>query len=65
LLVFQINSYLFRFNPNVYDSLGEAMAKKGLTNDAIAQYEKVLELDPENNNAKEQLAKLRKDKEDS
>lgn len=59
LIVFQINSYLFKFNPNVYDSLAEALLKKGMTDEAIVQYEKVLEMDPENKNAIEQLAMLK------
>ena len=59
LVIFQMNTYLFRYNPNVYDSYGEALAKAGRKDEAIQQYEKVLKIDPENKNAIDQLDKLR------
>lgn len=58
-VVFQINTFLFRYDPNVFDSYGEVLAKKGMTQESIAQYEKVLQIDPENKNALEQLAMLK------
>lgn len=54
-LVFQMNTLCFRYNPNVYDSYGKILAEMGATEQAIKQYEKVLSIDPENKNAKEQL----------
>ena len=45
---------------NGYDSLGEAYMKAGENELAVQNYEKSLELDPANNNAKEMLEVLRK-----
>ena len=45
---------------NGYDSLGEAYMKAGENDLAIQNYQKSLELDPGNNNAKEMLEVLRK-----
>ncbi len=45
---------------NAYDSLGEAFMKAGEKELAIKNYEKSLELDPKNENAKEMLKYLRK-----
>jgi len=43
---------------NAYDSLGEAYMKNGDKKKAIQNYKKSLELNPNNNNAKEMLEKL-------
>jgi tetratricopeptide (TPR) repeat protein len=43
----------------VYDSLGEAYAAAGKKELAIENYEKSLELDPKNENAKDRLKKLK------
>lgn len=51
LLVFQFNTFMFRHDPNVYDSYAEALMISGDTTNAIVNYEKVLELDSENENA--------------
>ena len=45
---------------NAYDSLGEAYMKAGDNEKAIKNYKKSLELNPENNNAKKMLEKLKK-----
>jgi len=45
---------------NAYDSLGEAYMKAGERELAIKNYEKSLELDPRNENAKKMLKDLRK-----
>ncbi|MBL6448039.1 hypothetical protein JMN32_17105 [Fulvivirga sp. 29W222] len=58
IYTFELNTYLFRYEPNVYDSYGEALAMAGKVKEAKIQYQKVLELDPENNNARQQLAEL-------
>jgi cytochrome c-type biogenesis protein CcmH/NrfG len=42
----------------VWDSLGEAFMKSGDTEDAIANYNRSLALNPGNGNAKAYLAKL-------
>lgn len=44
---------------DAYDHLGEAYAKAGKRELAIESYKKSLELDPENENGKEWLKKLR------
>lgn len=54
-LAFQMNTLCFRYNPNVYDSYGEALALMGNTADAIKQYKKVLKINPEDENALAQL----------
>ncbi len=59
LLTFHFNTRYFRYNPNVYDSYAEALAKDGQTDRSIEVYEKVLLLDRSNANAREQLRKLR------
>jgi CubicO group peptidase (beta-lactamase class C family) len=57
--VFQRNAQEFPQSSNVYDSLAEAYMKVGEKDLAIANYEKSLQLDPKNQNAVEQLKKLR------
>lgn len=59
--VFKKNVELYPQSGNVYDSLGEAYAKVGQKDMAIQNYEKSLQLDPKNNNAVEQLKKLKGD----
>jgi len=56
--VFQINTNLFPFSPNCFDSLGEAYLAAGMKDNSKACYQRVLELDPQNSNAKAQLEKL-------
>ncbi len=56
--VFKLNVELFPGSFNVYDSLGEAYMKSGDNKNAIKNYQKSLELNPENNNAKEMLKVL-------
>lgn len=59
--VFQKNAELYPQSSNVYDSLGEAYAKVGQKDPAIQNYEKSLSMDPKNQNAVEQLTKLKGD----
>ncbi len=59
--VFKKNVQEYPQSSNVYDSLAEAYAKVGQKDLAIQNYEKSLQLDPKNNNALEQLKKLRSD----
>jgi cytochrome c-type biogenesis protein CcmH/NrfG len=49
---------LYPQSANVYDSLGEAHMTDGQKKLAIQNYKKSLELNPDNNNAKEMLEKL-------
>jgi CubicO group peptidase (beta-lactamase class C family) len=62
ITVFQLNVQEFPASSNVYDSLGEAYMKVGQNDLAIANYEKSLQLNPKNQNAVEQLKKLRSPK---
>jgi len=57
--IFKLNVSEYPNSSNVYDSLGAAYMKNGQKKLAIKNYEKSLELDPENNNAKEMLKKLK------
>ncbi len=59
LMVFQKNVQEYPQSSNVYDSLGEAYMKTGQKDLAIQNYEKSLQIDPKNNNAVEQLKKLK------
>ncbi len=57
--VLDLNRQLFPQSPNVYDSYAEALMGRGDNEGAIRNYEKVLELDPENSHALEVLKELR------
>jgi len=57
--VFALNAELFPGSGNVWDSLAEAHMSRGDTEEAIRFYEKALQLDPENENARQRLAALR------
>lgn len=59
--VFKLNVSNYPKSFNAYDSLADAYMVKGDTTSAVKNYEKSLELNPENQNAKEQLQKLKKD----
>lgn len=56
--IFKMNAELFPEIPNVYDSLGEAYLKKGDKINAKKNYQKVLDLQPGNPNAKKILEEL-------
>ncbi len=58
--VFKLNAKLFPGEPNVWDSLAEAYMNAGKKDLAIANYKKVLELAPNNPNAKKMLQQLQK-----
>ena len=58
--IFKLNVELFPHSSNVYDSLGEAYMLNGDKELAIQNYQKSLELDPDNTNAHMMLKKLRK-----
>jgi tetratricopeptide (TPR) repeat protein len=57
--VFKLNVKLHPDSWNVYDSLGEAYAAAGDKKDAIANYEKSIQLNPNSQSGKETLAKLK------
>jgi tetratricopeptide (TPR) repeat protein len=60
ILVFQTNVELYPESSNVYDSLGEAYMINGEADRAMENYQKSLDLDPNNTNAVEMLERLRK-----
>lgn len=58
LTVFYYNTRFYKYNPNVYDSYAEALAKSGQKEESIKNYETVLLLDRNNSHAREQIIKL-------
>ena len=61
IAVFEQNVEMFPAAFNTYDSLGEAYLMAGETHLAISNYERSLELNPENNNAATVLKRLKTD----
>ncbi|WP_373517457.1 tetratricopeptide repeat protein [Pricia sp.] len=59
LEIFKLNVTLYPDSWNTYDSLGEAYAASGNKKLAIENYLKSLELNPENDNGREWLSKLK------
>jgi tetratricopeptide (TPR) repeat protein len=58
ILIFEFATSLYPSSANLFDSLGEAYLYKGDTANAILNYRKSLDLNPENENAVLQLKKL-------
>lgn len=58
--LFIMNTFAFPKSANAFDSLGEAYMNKGDKPLAIKNYEKSLELNPNNGNAKDMLLELRR-----
>lgn len=56
--VFRVNTILYPNSDNVYDSLGEAYLKAGQKDKAKQNYQKVLEINPNNESAAKALKKL-------
>jgi len=59
ILIFAFNVEAYPDAFNTYDSLGEAYMVAGQRDLAIANYERSLELNPENENGRQMLARLR------
>jgi len=59
ILIFELNVEEYPAASNPYDSLGEAYMIAGDRERAIENYEKSLELDPANDNARQMLERLR------
>jgi tetratricopeptide (TPR) repeat protein len=57
--VFRLNVSAYPQSANAYDSLGEALAATGNIGEAIRNYERSLQLNPGNTNARDRLARLR------
>ena len=60
--LFELNVEEYPNSANTYDSLGEAYMNAGNKELAIKNYEKSLQLNPQNKNAEEMLKKLRNNK---
>lgn len=60
--IFKLNVEMFPQSANAYDSLGEAYMMNGDKELAIKNYEKSLELNPQNTKAVDTLKKLRGNK---
>jgi thiol-disulfide isomerase/thioredoxin len=60
LYVFDLNTKIFPYKYNVYDSLAEAYLKLENYNEALKNYYKVLSLKPDETNAKEMIEKIKK-----
>lgn len=60
IAIFQLNVEEYPKSGNVYDSLGEAYAKDGQKEKAVANYRKAVELDPKNENAAAKVKELEK-----
>ncbi|WP_396602904.1 thioredoxin family protein [Algibacter sp. R77976] len=59
LYVFDLNTKIFPYKYNVYDSLGEAYFKAENHNEALKNYYKVLSLKPDDENAVEMIEKIK------
>jgi glyoxylase-like metal-dependent hydrolase (beta-lactamase superfamily II) len=57
--IFRLNIEVYPDNANAYDSMGEAYMTRGDKDLAITNYEKSLELDPSNQNARAMLDQLK------
>ena len=56
--IFKLNIKNYPGSANVYDSLGEAYMNSGNREEAVYNYRRSLELNPENDNAREMLERL-------
>ena len=56
--IFKLNVIAFPQSANAYDSLGEAYLESGDKKSAVENYKKSLELNPDNENAREVLKKI-------
>jgi tetratricopeptide (TPR) repeat protein len=57
--IFKLNVETYPQSANVYDSLGEAYMTNGDKEPAVRNYQRAVELNPQNTNAIEMLKKLR------
>lgn len=61
LYVFDLNTKIYPYNSNVFDSLGEAFYYAKKYNEAVKNYGKVLALKPDDKNAFEMIEKIKKE----
>lgn len=59
LICFELNTYLFPYNPNVFDSFGEALMLNNENKKALKMYKRVVELKPNDETAKNKIQKLK------
>jgi tetratricopeptide (TPR) repeat protein len=59
IIIFEVNARTHPHSANAYDSLGEAYADARDKQHALAAYQRSLELNPENANAREMMKKLK------
>ncbi|WP_223032571.1 thioredoxin domain-containing protein [Hanstruepera marina] len=59
LYIFNLNTQIFPYKYNVYDSLGEAYFETKNYDNALKNYYKVLSLKPDDDNAKEMIEKIK------
>jgi thiol-disulfide isomerase/thioredoxin len=59
LYIFNVNTKIFPYKSNVYDSLGEGYYDSKNYEEALKNYNKVLELRPEDENAKAMIVKIK------
>ena len=59
LYIFDLNTKIFPYKHNVYDSLGEAYFKTENHTEALKNYYKVLSLKPDDKNALEMVEKIK------
>ncbi|MEJ2343490.1 MAG: tetratricopeptide repeat protein, partial [Gemmatimonadales bacterium] len=57
--IFKLNVEAYPESWNVYDSLGEAYMEAGETEQAVENYERSLDMNPDNSNARRMLERLR------
>ncbi len=60
ITVFKLNTEAYPDSANAFDSLGEAYTRRGGREDAIKNYERALQLDPNLTTARDALGRLRK-----
>ena len=58
LLVFKLNTKIYPYKANVYDSYAEALASNKNYKEAIKNYGRVLSIEPEDKNVAKQIAEL-------
>jgi tetratricopeptide (TPR) repeat protein len=59
ILIFRLNVESFPQSSNAYDSYGDALMKKGDKENAILNFQKSVELNPDNEHGKEMLEELK------
>ncbi len=60
IMVFKLNTEEYPQSANAFDSLGEAYMVSGDKERAIMNYQRSLDLNPQNSNAVERLKRLKK-----